>query len=433
MKAFLTIWIGELISIIGSGMTSFALGVWIYNETHQATPFAITVLFGTLPRLLISPLAGSLTDRWNRRWIMILADCGSALTTVSVVILLYFGGLQIWHIYAIALFSSIFAGFQEPAYMASVTMLVPKNDLARVNGLIQVSQSMELLVAPVLAGVLMGIIGLNNIILIDFVTFFFAVGALLIVRIPQPVLSKTDREQKNTVWEDTRKGWLFLTARPGLFWMLWYFALVNFLGNLGAVLLTPLILSTASSAALGVVQTVWGVGMLAGGVLMSVWGGLKKGRIRAVIGFIALSSLGLVISGLHPSPVYPALGFFLMMLCVPLASGHSNAIFQSKISPDMQGRTLAIRGMISRSIMPLAFLLAGPLADQIFEPWMLPGGWLAGSPIAGLIGSGPGRGIGLLFILCGSLLFIISLLVYTYPRIHRIEVELPDLLPDLPG
>ena len=425
MRTFLTIWLGQLISVLGSGLTSFALGVWIFEQTRQATPFALTILFGSLPRILLAPLAGVVADRWNRRWVMILADTGDALVTLSVVLLLWLGDLQVWHIYLIALLSSCFTAFQEPAYTASITMLVAKKDLARASGMVQMGQSLELLISPVLAGVLFVAIGLKGIILIDFITFFFAISALLVVRIPQAAASAEDR--KASLLQDALFGWKYLRARAGLFGLLLYFALVNFLLNFAAVLTAPLVLSFGTAAVLGLVQMVSGVGMLAGSLLMSAWGGPQR-RIRAVIGFIGLSALGLVVTGLQPSAVFVGGGLFLLTFCVPLASGPSQAIFQSKVAPGVQGRVFAIRGMISRSMMPLAFLSAGPLADRFFEPLLQEEGSLAQTFLALLAGTGPGRGIGLMFVLAGVVLVAASGLAYAHPRIRRVESELPDVL-----
>lgn len=427
MNTFLLIWTGELISIIGSGLTSFALGVWIYTKTGQATPFALTVLFGNLPRILLSPLAGSLADRWNRRWLMILADTGDALVTLAAFILLLLGNLQIWQIYLIALFNAAFAAFQEPAYTASITMLVPKKDLARASGMVQMGQAAEMLVSPLLAGVLFVAIGLNGIILVDFATFFFAIGALLLVKIPQPKISAPEANQRTQVVKDAIFGWKYLRGRAGLFGLLCYFALVNFLLNFAAVLTVPLVLSFGTARTLGVIETVFGSGMLLGGLVMSAWGGPRQ-RIRGVIGFISLAAIGLFITGLRPSPYWVGGGLFILMFCIPLASGPSQAIFQTKVSPELQGRVFAIRGMISRSMMPLAFLIAGPLADTIFEPWMKAGGTFAKGIFGTLIGTGAGRGTGLLFIFSGTLLIAASILAYANPRIRLVEQELPDAI-----
>lgn len=427
MKTFLIIWIGQLVSMLGSGLTSFALGVWIFSQTGKATPFALTILFGNLPRILLLPVAGSLADRWNRRWVMILSDVGNALVTISVFVLLLFGSLQFWHIYLIVTLGSIFSAFQEPAYTASVTMLVPKKDLSRANGMLQMGHALEMVITPVIAGVLFVVIGLSSILIIDFVTFLFAVGALLLVRIPQPKLTES-QEAKPTVWSDARFGWNYLKARPGLFGLLWYYAMVNFLLNWSGVLMGPMILSRYPASTLGTVQMFFGFGMLAGGILSSIWTGPKR-RITAVIGFIGLALVGMCIAGLRPSPVVIGAGLFVMMTFIPLASASSNALFQSKVAPDVQGRVFSIRSMISRSVMPVAFLLAGPLADRVFGPLLDVNGAWAGSFLGALLGAGPGRGIGFMFVASALIGILVTLLAYASPRIRNIEDELPDALP----
>lgn len=427
INKFLIIWLGQVISMLGSGLTAFALGVWIFQKTGQATPFALTILFANLPRILLLPLAGSLADRWNRRRIMILSDVGNALVTLGVFLLLTFSTLEIWHVYLIATLGSIFAAFQEPAYMASITMLVPKKDLGRANGMVQMGQAIEMVITPLIAGLLFVSIGITGILTIDFVTFLFAVGALLLVRIPQPEISE-EHKQNGSVFSDARFGWNYLKARPGLFGLLWYYAMMNFLLNWSGVLTGPMLLSQTSPRTLGIVQMVVGVGMLAGGILSSVWRGPKR-RIPAVIGFIALALVGMVIAGLRPNPVVVSIGFFWLMLFIPLASASSQAVFQSKVVPEVQGRVFAIRGMISRSVMPIAYLTAGPLADRVFGPLMDTGGAWANSFLGTLLEAGPGRGIGLMFVLSAMLAIGISALVYANPRIRNLEDELPDALP----
>lgn len=431
MRTFFIIWIGQLVSIIGSGLTGFGLAVWIYEQTGQATPFALTVMFANIPQILLSPFAGALVDRWNRRKVMIAADTGSAIVTLAAFLLLTVGQLAVWHIYLVAVLNSILAAFQEPAYTASITMLVPKKDLARANGFMQMGQALQMLIAPLLAGVLFVAVGLRGIVLIDFITFFFAVGALFLVHIPQPKReneSQEDKEKtKGGLWREAAFGWHYLRARRGLLGLLFYFALVNFFLNFSAVLLGPMILSFGSAAGLGTTQMVGGLGMLIGSIAMSAWGGPQR-RILAVIGFIMLAATGLFIAGLQSSVLFIAIGMFVLMFAIPFGSGTSQAIFQSKVEPDIQGRVFSIRSMISRSMMPLAFLLAGPLADQVFEPLLREGGALASSWVGTLAGVGPGRGIGVLFLISALVLWIASGVAFANPHIRNIETELPDVI-----
>ncbi len=211
--------------------------------------------------------------------------------------------------------------------------------------------------------------------------------------------------------------------------MLWYFALVNFLLNVSGVMLTPLVLSFGGPDALGLIQGAFGLGMLLGSLIMSAWGGPKR-RMIGLIGFIALTSLGMIITGSTMSVAVIGVGSFVLMFFIPFASALSQAIFQTKIAPDVQGRVFAIRGVIAQSIMPLAFLIAGPLADGVFEPLMAENGVLASTFVGTILSTGSGRGIGLMFISSGFLLIIASVFAYLNPRVRNIEKEIPDAIPD---
>jgi len=432
MRTFFIIWAGQFISVLGSGLTSFALGVWIYEQTGQATPFALTALFATVPGLILMPIAGSFADRYSRRWIMIIADTGAAVVTAVTFFLLFFGDLQIWHIYLLAFFSSSFSAFQEPAYSASVTMLVPKEQLARSSSIAQMGQAVSVILTPLMAGALYGFIGLRGIILIDAVTFFFAVGALLVVRIPQPkrVTGEDSDGKKTSVWQEAAFGWNYLRALPGLFGLLLYFASVNFFLSFSNVLSGPLVLSYGSSTDLGIVQMVAGISMFVGSLIMSAWGGPKSRKVPALIAFIAISATGFMISGLRANTLVISLGRVVLLVFIPFAAALSQAVFQVKIPPDIQGRVFAIRCMISRSMIPLAFILSGPLADNFFEPLMAEGGALADTFLGTLLGTGPGRGIGLMFIISCLFLWVESFVAYANPRIRNLEVEIPDAIPD---
>jgi DHA3 family macrolide efflux protein-like MFS transporter len=426
MKTFFTIWVGQLISMLGSGLTQFALGVWIYDQTKQATPFAITVLLGSLPRTFLLPVAGSIADRFNRRIIMIVADVLNALLTLFIFILLGMGSLQLWHIYLVSFLGSILSAFQEPAYTASISMIVPKEKLGSANGMVQMGQALTSVLTPVMAGALFVFIGMNGIIMIDFVTFFFAVGALFFVRIPQP--ERAPEHKDSNIWQDMAFGWNYLRERKGLFGLLMYYAMVNFLLNWSAVLLIPMVLSRFTADVLGIIQTVMGVGMLAGSILMSTWGGAKR-RIPAAIGFIVLGVTGFIIAGLQPNPFFIGAGVFVLMFFIPLASGNSQVLFQTKVARDIQGRVFSVRAAISQSIMPIAFLTAGPLADKFFEPLLMDGGVLADTFVGQILGTGVGRGIGLMSILSGVTAMLVSAIVYANPRIRNLEDELPDAIP----
>jgi len=430
MRTFIIIWLGQLVSMIGSGMIGFALGVWIYTETGQATPFAMTALFSVLPRIILSPVTGAISDRWNRKKIMLIADSLSGVVTLVTAALLLTGRMEIWMVYAITFFGSIFASFQQPAYSASIVLLVPKKQLTRANSLIQMGQALETILTPILAGGLISTIGMEGVIIIDVVTYLIAICTLVFVTIPQPEKKEAPAGMKPSLLSDIAFGWRYLAERRGLLNLMIYFASVNFFLNICGVMISPLVLSFSSAASLGVAQTVIGTGMLAGSFLMSVWGGPKKKKINSVIGFIALASLGFVVAGFQPSLLFICAGAFILMFFIPFASGPSTAINAAKVAPEVQGRVSATRSMIAQSMMPLAFILSGIFADKVFNPLLVEGGALADTFVGAWIGVGEGRGIGLMMICSGLFLFIASGIAYANPRIRNIETEIPDAIPD---
>ena len=427
-SVFAIIWLGQFASVVGSGLTSFALGVWVFQRTGSATQFALIGLSVVLPRVLISPLAGAIVDRWDRRRIMILSDAGAGLSTLMLVLLLAANRLDTWHIYLIAAASASFSTLQWPAYTATTTLLVPKEHLGRANGMVQLGQAVAEILAPALAGVLVQTIQLEGVILIDFVTFLFAVATLSVVRFPEPQSASDDKAGSISFKRDIAFGWKYITSRPGLPDLLIFFAVVNFLWGMVGALITPMILGFTSSKVLGIIISVAGAGMLAGSLVMSLWGGPKR-RINGVLGFEFLSGICFVLVGLRPSFWPIALGVFGAHMTIAIVFGSNQAIWQSKVAPDVQGRVFATQQMIARAAAPLAYLLAGPLADRFLEPLFTTTGTLTES-VGQITGTGPGRGIGFLFILMGIMKMGVVLLGYANPSIRHVEDELPDTIGD---
>lgn len=429
MGVFALVWFGQLISIIGSGLTSFALGVWVLQGTGSVTQYTLILVFATLPGIIISPLAGALVDRWPRRIVMLSADLGSALSTLAIALLLLAGRLEVWHIYLATGVSSIFSAFHWPAWSASVTLLVPKEHFGRAGGLMELAQAAGQIVSPLLAGLLLVTVQLQGVILIDFATFLFAVTTLLIVRIPQPERSEESAEQ-GSLLRDALYGWRYITARPGLLALLLFFAAIYLSAGMIGVLIPPLVLSFASTDVLGVVIGLAFVGMLLGSLLMGAWGGPSpKRRVSTVLALAFAQSVLIIMDGLQPSALLITVVGFLYLFIDPIITGCDQAIWMSKTPPEVQGRVFATRRMVSWSMLPIAFLGGGLLSDNVFEPLMMPGGGLAGS-VGQVIGVGPGRGIALLFIIMGTLMLLVTVRASLYPRLRRLEDELPDATPD---
>lgn len=423
-KSFGLMWLGQLVSLIGSGLTRFALALWMYERTGSATQLTLITVFAFLPGLLVAPFAGVLVDRWDRRWVMFWSDLGPALGTLAIVLLIRAEALQIWHIYLVAALASVFNTFQWPAYIAATTLLVPPKQLGRANGMLQFGHASAEVVAPVLAGLLIATIGMDGVILIDFSTFLFAAVTLLLVRIPRPEASAAGRAARGSLFSQASFGWKFIRERPGLLGLLFYFAMINLVISTATVLVTPLVLSFASPRVLATVLSTASAGLLTGSVVMAVTGGPRP-RIHGVLAFGLLFGTALVLAGLKPDPLLVSGALFLLMSGAPIINGSSQAIWQVKVPPDVQGRVFAVRRLIAQFTAPLGFLSAGPLADQVFGPLLLPGGLLAGS-VGRVLGVGPGRGIGLLYITLALLPVLTSLWGYAHPRLRKVEEELPD-------
>jgi MFS transporter, DHA3 family, macrolide efflux protein len=424
MRKFIIIWFGQLVSTIGSGLTGFALAIWMYRETGQAAPFVYTALFNSLPVVMFSLFAGALVDRWNRRWVMILMDTGAALTTFGIFLLYSSGQLEVWHIYISAFLSSLFNTFQLPAFNASITLLVPKEHLTRANGMVQTGASLEGLLAPVLAGFLVGLIGVSGMILIDFVTFFVAVGTMLLVVIPQPERTAEQKSQK--ISQDIQRGWRYLSERPGLIALAGYIGVVNVLSTSVLALITPLILSFSNERILGLAQMISSLGLLLGGILISSWGGTKRKMTGIYVG-VLIGGLGLLFGGLRSIFWWIALGVFFFLFPIPTVNAQLRSIIQVKVPADLQGRVFSVVFLIARLGPPIGFLLSAPLADQVFEPGMSSGGSLA-AIFGPWFGVGAGRGIGLMMSLAGVGFWLITALMYAYPRLRLVEDELPDVV-----
>lgn len=423
--AFLTIWFGQLISLVGSGLTSFALGVSVYQDTSSVFYFSLVILSATLPGLVISPLAGALVDRLQRRLILILCDAGGALANLLLVVLLLFNQLALWEICLISVLNSLFMAFRTPAYTASITLLVPKEHLGRASGMVQMAEAVGQILGPLMAGFLLAYAGLRSILWIDLGSFLFAVVTLLLVAIPQPERVTAEKEGDGFMHAVTY-GWRYIASYPGLLGLLLFFAILNFVFGIGLVLLTPLVLRLSNAGVLGSILAIGSAGVLIGSIVMSIWGGPKR-RISGVLGFGFLFGVTLIFVGIQPLLGLIGVAVFCMMFCLPMVNGCSQAIWQTKVDPAVQGRVFAIRSMIAWSSTPVAYLLAGLLADNVFEPMFAPNGALAHS-VGLVIGTGAGRGIGFLFLLLGLLSLIAALGWFLSPRMRHLESELPDVV-----
>lgn len=429
MRTFFIVWAGQLVSLIGTNLTGFGLSIYVFQETGSVTQLATVMLASQLPQILITPFAGALVDRWDRRKAMILADAGAGAGTIVLVLLYLTGSLALWNIAIAVAISGMFQAFQWPAYSAAMAVLVPKEHFGRASGLVQMAEALGQLGGPILAGFALAFSGIGAVFAIDVLTFSVAIMTLLVVRFPRPKASEAGTEGAGSLWHETKYGFKYLIARHGLLALLLYFAVINVAFGFVGPLFIPLGLSLTSEAGLGMAFTVASLGMLVGSIVASTWGGPKKRVLGLVLGG---AFLGVVFAtvGLKASVFWITGVMFLGMLWIPTVNATSQAIWLAKVEADLQGRVSAVRRFIAQGAVPIAYVLVGPLSDRVFEPLMAEDGALAGS-VGEIIGSGFGRGYGLFFIVIGLFVVVASVAAWMYPPLRHLERDIPDVVQEV--
>jgi MFS family permease len=430
LRTFFTIWFGQLVSLLGSQLTGFALGVWVYDQTHSVSMLALVQVAMQVPYVLLSPLAGVFADKWNRRTAMIVSDLGAGLAVLAVAVLFITHHLQVWMVIPINLWMAAFQTLMWPSFSAATTLLVPRQHYGRASGFTQLGEALPAIAGPAIAGVLYVSIRIGNMALLDFGSYIFAIVLMLLfVRIPSPAPTLKEAQGKSSVWKEMSFGWDYIMRRKGLRALLIFYMIFNFLTGVIGPLLVPLILDNWDASTLGFLSTWMGVGMLVGTLVMSAWGGGKR-KIYAMLGAFLLDGLFLAAVCLRVSIPLLAVCGFGAMFCGPITIASSQAIWQAKVAPELQGRVFAFRRAIAMSASIIAPLLAAPLADYVFKPAMASGGTLA-RVLGPFIGVGAGRGVGVLISVVGLLIIVTTIVALGVPQLRRVEVELLDYDPAL--
>jgi MFS family permease len=270
MRAFTVVWAGQVISMLGTAMSQFAYTIWAYEATGKATALALVAFFSFTPTILLSPIAGALVDRWNRKWIMILSDLVAGLSSVAILLLFVHNSLEIWHLYVAGAVAGALEAFQFPAYSAAVTTMIPKKHYARASGMRSLARSATRIFAPMLAAVMLLSIGLAGILAIDIASFVFAIGTLLVISVPQPETADSGQRQQGNIWQESAYGFRYIFACPSMLGLVLVTLILN-LFTLAFVVRNPMILTRTGNdeASLAGVQTAMGAGGVVGGLLLS--------------------------------------------------------------------------------------------------------------------------------------------------------------------
>lgn len=425
LRTFYTLLLTQTFSLIGSRMTGLAVAIKVYQDTSSVTPLALVGFFEAVPAVLSASLAGVLADRWDRRKVMAVADAGQAVGTLLLLISFATGTFTLGLLYVVSVIQAVFGIFQGPAFQASVTMLVPDDHRDRANAIQQLTGPASGVIAPILAGALFAVIGATGVMAIDLFTFAVAITVVLVVYIPHPAQTEEGRAmQQGSVWKETLVGFRYLWSKRMLFWLMTCATIANFLINGALVMTTPYILSRTDNneALLGTLMGIMSAGPVVGGLLMSVWGGTHP-RIHTILPGIALEGVLLFLLGVSRHPITIGISLFLILFPLPIVNASFMSLFQVKIPPDLQGRTFSAVTQVAMLLNPLTFLIAGPLADYVFEPAVGGSHWDAVAP---LVGGEAGAGMGLMMIIYGAFMLVTMLGAYALPAMRHLEANLPD-------
>jgi MFS transporter, DHA3 family, macrolide efflux protein len=430
LTGFIIVWIGQIISILASGMSGFGLSIWMFEKTKSATAMGLMQVSYILPFLLLSPIAGVMVDRYNRKLMMMISDFAAVTATFAILILQATGHLQFWHLYVANVLYGLGNTFQWPAYSAAISTMVPKEQYGRANGLMSLQEAGPGVLAPILAGAVLATSqahGLTIILTIDVLTFFIALGALLIVHVPQPEKTVEGQKEKGSLWKEAAYGFKYIFKRPSLLGLQMIFFFGNLFSGIGFTVFAPMILlrTNNNSVVFGTVNSAAAIGGVAGGIIMSAWGGFKK-RTHGVLAGWIVAGIFWALFGFGTSLVFWIPFIVASSLLNPLINTSNQSIWQAKVAPDIQGRVFSARRLIAWFTQPIAPIIAGVMADKWLEPSMTSGSTNLAATFSSWVGTGPGPGMALLFIFCGLGAALVGLSGYFFPFIRNAETILPD-------
>ncbi len=404
-RTFLIVWITQSISVFGSGLTVFALNIWMISDLYPlpsqkpelALAISATSLAFALPTVFLAPIAGAWADRHDRKRTMLVMDFVNGLVSLTLMLAVFTNTLQLWSLVILDFLAASIGAFHGAAFDTSYAMLVPKEQLPRANGMMQTIWSLAGVLTPGIAAAIISIPrlvpggsllakipGASLAMGLDAVTFFIAAATLLFLFVPSPHRADMEAGQpKKSMWADVKEGAQFIWRRRPMVWLLASFAVANLIsGTIGVF--TPLLIKfnlapdwTAHNftleTALALLGTAGSLGGVVGGVVVSAWGGLKKRRVYGVLGALLFGAAMITLIGLSTTFYFSVVLFFLADATIPLANAHSQAIWQTQTPNELQGRVFAVRRVIAQFTWPFSTVMAGVLAGAFNPGYVLAG------------------------------------------------------------
>ncbi|MCM1335512.1 MAG: MFS transporter [Bacteroides sp.] len=399
LRSYLLLWGTQSLSTLGSGMTGYALVLWLYLESGSALQTALLSVCFYAPYVIVSIFAGALSDRWNKKRTMLVCDSVAAVCTVTIFLLFRLDSLGAIYLYILNALNGLMNTVQQPAGEVAATLLIPKEYYQKTSGLRSLSQSLNSILTPIFATALFSLAGLETVIAFDLLTFAAAfVTLLFFIHIPEP---PAEEKPKESLLRSVKEGLGWLKRNPLILTLILFLAAINLVASIYDAALPAMILSkpTGGETALGIVNTCVGLASLGGSVLVMLLP-KPKNRVRVICLTLLISmSTENFILALFDSPIAWCIGAVLGWIVIPMMNANMDVIFRTEIPPEIQGRVFSCRNTLQFFTIPVGGLLGGALVDLVFEPLMA--ACSPGSPLIALFGEGKGSGVAFLFFVCG--------------------------------
>lgn len=400
-KKFLILWIGEFISSIGSGLTSFGLGVYVFKETGSAGAMALITLLAFIPMLILGIPAGVLADRYDRRILMMIGDGFSVFGLIYILICVRNGGAKLWQICLGVTISAIFSSLLDPAYKATVTDLVDQKDYTKASGMVNIASSSRYILAPFIAGLILSVWDIQVILIFDICTFFVTVTAIWFVK--KGIKSNVNEKPKNML-DQTKEGFMILRKKKGVLILAIYASLINLFMGFIQVLSEPLVLSFASSKTLGFCETICAMGMLVSSVVLGIKS-LKKNYVKITAFSLFFAGIAMIFFGLFDNISLITISGFVFFMTLPFANGALDYLVRSNIDDELQGRVWGVIGVISLIGSAISYAISGVIADCIGNVFHI----------------GVGRGAGYSILVAGIIMAVIALFLLRFKSVRELE------------
>ena len=413
---FILLWATQTLSRLGSSLTPFALILWAYGKTGSALSTALLTVSSYIPYILLSLPVGTLTDRMNKKRLMLLSDTAAALCTLTILFVWLSGNLELWHLYLVNAITGTAQTFQQPASEVATTLVTPEDKYQKAGSLNALAYSVINMASPVIATALYSVGGLTLVIIVDLSTFTVAFLSLLFfVRIPE---MKKKKHEDSHIMMELKEALSFLRTNMGILQVILFLAAINFIASIYDAALPAMILSFESESILAAVQSTAGIAMITGSAIAAMMPA-PKSRVKMIIIslFISMSTENFMLS-FSRNPAIWCLGAFLGWLCIPVMNTNLDALMRSSIPSGIQGRVYSARNMLQFFTIPLGYLAGGFLVDTVFEPFMAD---KSDTVVNQLFGTGKGSGAAFLFAVIGVMGVLVCIVFSRMKNMRKLE------------